>query len=218
MIVEISWSSLFLEKEKVVICQRCKSELSQITGHVCSRCGRMRHEHREEVMCGDCERWSLGNKTNHLDQNIACFEYNNFAKELMALYKYKGDYVLGAVFAAALQQKCMVKNKSIIIPLPISEERRYERGFNQTEGLLHLAGIPFETQLKREHTEKQSKKSRKERIEQEQFFFVENNTEISSREIVLVDDIYTTGATLHLAAKALKEAGAKSVSSITIFR
>ncbi|EUJ24176.1 hypothetical protein PGRAN_05631 [Listeria grandensis FSL F6-0971] len=47
---------------------------------------------------------------------------------------------------------------------------------------------------------------------------MENNEAIQAKEILLLDDIYTTGATLHLAAEALINEGAKSVSSLTIFR
>ncbi|WP_430539412.1 ComF family protein [Listeria rocourtiae] len=168
------------------------------------------------VICADCQKWDM--EVNNLQKNIACYTYNEFAKELMTLYKYRGDYAIAGAFSEQLQKQWGLIKKDVTIPLPISSERRKERGFNQTEGLLRLAGIPFEITLTRKHTEKQSKKNRKERIGQEQFFFVENKGQIDSKEILLVDDIYTTGTTMHLAADALMEAGAKSVSSLTIFR
>ncbi|MBC1372204.1 ComF family protein [Listeria booriae] len=186
-----------------------------IGADVCRKCGRPQDIGGE--LCPDCERWTESG-ADHLAKNIACFAYNDFAKELMALYKYRGDYAIAAVFSEELIKSWSAITKEVTIPLPISAERRTERGFNQTEGLLKLAKIPFTTQLKREHTEKQSKKTRKERIDQEQYFFVEEQATVVSKEVLLIDDIYTTGATLHLAAEALVSAGAKSVSSITIFR
>ncbi|KGL45843.1 hypothetical protein BMT55_12435 [Listeria newyorkensis] len=218
LISEVSWGSLFkLEKERV-ICIRCESKLYRIDNATCSKCGRQMADPDEALICEDCQKWAKKERQGYLHKNMACYTYNEFAKDLMALYKYRGDYAIAAVFAERLKAKWTEMNKEVTIPLPISSERRKERGFNQTEGLLHFADIPFVTELKREHTEKQSKKTRKERIEQEQFFFVENKMVIQSKEIVLVDDIYTTGATLHLAAEALVKAGAKSVSSLTIFR
>nr|WP_222717418.1 ComF family protein [Listeria portnoyi] len=218
LVSEISWGSLFMLEKERVICVRCASKLSRIEGVVCGKCGRQMEGSDKAIVCEDCQKWAVKERQGYLQKNIACYAYNEFAKDLMTLYKYRGDYAIAAVFATPLKRKWMEMDKDMTIPLPISLERRKERGFNQTEGLLHLADISFETELRREHTEKQSKKTRKERIEQEQFFFVENKIAVQSKEIVLIDDIYTTGATLHLAAEALIKAGAKSVSSLTIFR
>ncbi|MBC1474672.1 ComF family protein [Listeria grandensis] len=218
LVADISWGSLFSKEEKRTICTTCESKLDEIGDNACEKCGRRMNETSEIVTCQDCKKWSLDKKINYLQKNVACYEYNAFAKELMALYKYRGDYAVGVAFSPVLRTNCMKLSRDIIIPVPISPERRVERGFNQTEGLLKFSGIPFETYLRRAHTEKQSKKTRRERIEQEQFFFVENNEAIKAKEILLLDDIYTTGATLHLAAEALINEGAKSVSSLTIFR
>lgn len=215
---EISWSSLFKQERKRVICIGCESKLNRIGGITCGKCGRLMDDFDKETICVDCQRWAMKEPHDYLQKNVACYTYNEFAKDLMALYKYRGDYAIAGVFAQELKAKWTEMNKEVTIPLPISLERRKERGFNQTEGLLQLADISFETELKREHTEKQSKKTRKERIEQEQFFFVENKAVLESKEILLVDDIYTTGATLHFAAEALVKAGAKSVTSLTVFR
>lgn len=78
------------------------------------------------------------------------------------------------------------------------------------------AGFETFDALVRIHGEKQSKKSREERIHLKQVFKV--NQDVSGKVILLIDDIYTTGSTLHHAAHALMEAGAKSVSSFTLAR
>ncbi|WP_221644913.1 ComF family protein [Listeria booriae] len=213
--ISISWRSLFIKPQQQNICASCRRKLEVIGADVCRKCGRPQEIGGE--ICPDCERWTKSG-SDHLAENIACFTYNEFAKDLMALYKYRGDYAIAAVFSGELIKRWSYVAKEVTIPLPISAERRTERGFNQTEGLLKLANIPFTTQLKREHTEKQSKKTRRERINQEQYFFVEERETVVSKEVLLIDDIYTTGATLHLAAEALMKSGAKSVSSITIFR
>ncbi|TDR52368.1 competence protein ComFC [Listeria rocourtiae] len=215
-LTNISWCSLLVKDKKQTICSTCESRLDMVYGVTCEGCGRPMDSFEQVVICADCQKWEMG--ANNLQKNIACYTYNEFAKELMTLYKYRGDYAIAGVFSEQLQKQWGLVKKDVTIPLPISPERRKERGFNQTEGLLRLAGIPFEITLRREHTEKQSKKTRKERMGQEQFFFVENKEHIDSKEILLVDDIYTTGTTIHLAADALMEAGAKSVFSLTIFR
>ncbi|WP_249937878.1 ComF family protein [Niallia circulans] len=62
------------------------------------------------------------------------------------------------------------------------------------------------------------KKTRKQRLQIENIFKIEQKEAVIAQDIVLVDDIYTTGATLRNAAKVLKEAGAKSITSFTIAR
>ncbi|EUJ32501.1 ComF family protein [Listeria cornellensis] len=156
---EISWSSLFKLEKKRVICAGCESKLNRIEGITCSKCGRLMDDSNKEIICEDCKRWGMKEPHDYLQKNIACYTYNEFAKDLMALYKYRGDYAIAGVFAQQLKAKWIEMNKEVTIPLPISSERRRERGFNQTEGLLQLADISFETELKREHTEKQSKKN-----------------------------------------------------------
>ena len=104
-----------------------------------------------------------------------------------------------------------------IVPIPLSPERLQERGFNQAEALIVEAGLQSANLLKRTHSEKQSKKSRSDRIHVPQVFSLEPTT-LEGKRILLVDDIYTTGSTLRHAAKILVENGAASVSSITIAR
>ena len=64
---------------------------------------------------------------------------------------------------------------------------------------------------------KQSEKTRQERLQLKQPFKIREGLVIP-RKVLLVDDVYTTGATLHLAAKALTEMGVEEVDSLTLFR
>ncbi|WP_318246450.1 ComF family protein [Rossellomorea aquimaris] len=105
----------------------------------------------------------------------------------------------------------------LIIPIPLSDERLYERGFNQSTVLLEEAEVRPSTILTRLHSEKQSKKTRSERLLQEQVFRLAES-DVRGKTILLFDDIYTTGTTLRQAAKLLREAGADAVSSLTLAR
>ena len=107
------------------------------------------------------------------------------------------------------------------VPIPLSKERLYERGFNQAAELARLLPVAPHEVLKRVvHEQKQSKKSRTERLRLEApvFRFIGDPSVIRGREIVLIDDIYTTGATVRRAAKVLLENGAASVCSMTVAR
>ncbi|MDR7078816.1 ComF family protein [Neobacillus niacini] len=136
----------------------------------------------------------------------------------MATYKFRGDYVLARIFAESIKDLLRRLNPDLLVPIPLSNERLYERGFNQAEALVIESGFVPSNLITRIHSEKQSKKSRTERIHIPQVFQIGDYADIRGKEILLVDDIYTTGSTLRHAAKLLKESGAKRVQSLTLAR
>lgn len=117
-----------------------------------------------------------------------------------------------------LKDKLKDMSFDLVTFIPLSNERLMERGFNQAQALTDLLGLNTVELLTRLHTEKQSKKSREERISLAQVFQVTKPDLLKQKSILIVDDIYTTGSTLRHAAKALKTAGATEVSSITLAR
>ncbi|MGM0805787.1 MAG: ComF family protein [Bacillota bacterium] len=142
-------------------------------------------------------------------------------KEMIAKLKYRGDAeVVNAFYPVLSSDFKKFSRDAILVPIPLSEERHYERGFNQAELLTRGIKKPVEYLLKRKtHEEKQSKKTREERLSQkENPFEVVDSLKVKDQKIILVDDVYTTGSTLRYAAKVLIKAGAKEVSSITLAR
>lgn len=216
LIPEINWTYLLSKEPICHICEECKEKLEIISGEVCAICGRS-IESLNEKTCSDCYRWEQQKPWKGvLEKNIALFHYNPFLKNIIAQFKYRGDYHIAAAFSLFIP-KNVDKNK-IAVPIPLSAERLYERGFNQAEAILHYANIPYIPCLSRTHGEKQSKKTRQQRLQSENIFSLKGKDRINAQDILLIDDIYTTGATLRHAAKLLKEAGAHSVSSFTIAR
>ncbi|MEH7887032.1 ComF family protein [Bacillus sp. JJ1609] len=220
---EVSWGSIFGKEETPKICGECSLKLVTIHGETCSICGRpfavLELEYRLGSICLDCKRWEDDKKwIGSLDKNISLFSYDNFTKEVIARFKFRGDYVLAGVFSSGFRKALQAFQYDYIVSIPLSEERLYERGFNQAEAIIRTAGFEPIQLLTRIHTEKQSKKSRHERIHLEQVFKVETDLDLRGKTILLVDDIYTTGSTLRHAAKLLKENGAAKVFSLTLAR
>jgi competence protein ComFC len=154
-----------------------------------------------------------------LQQNMSLFFYNDFLKETLATFKFRGDYVIAKAFADFVKINLEKLKVDQFVPIPLSEERLYERGFNQAEALINEAGFSSANLLARIHAEKQSKKSRSDRIHLPQVFRMAKETTIlAGQSVLLVDDIYTTGSTLRHAAKVLKGAGAVTVCSLTLAR
>ncbi len=216
----LTWTSLFLNKKESPICSDCEGKLAWIGGETCGICSRELHEKfRQGTLCLDCVRWENDPEwAGYLTKNSSLFHYNDFMKEVIAKYKYRGDYALAEVFAFYVKEHLEKLEYDLITVIPLSEERLKERGFNQAQALLDVSEVECTPLLTRIHTEKQSKKSRQERISLAQVFQIIDSSSIQGKSIVIVDDIYTTGSTLRHAAKALKLAGAEKIQSLTIAR
>jgi competence protein ComFC len=216
----LGWVDLFVPEQKEVVCYECLTKLERIEGVRCQICMRsflkLDAYYQKGELCFDCYRWEEEpNYKGILKQNYSLYSYNQFLKELIAKYKYRGDYVLAKIFASEIEKKIKEMKPNYIIPIPLSEERMYERGFNQAEALILEAGLQSTNILTRIHSEKQSKKSRTERIHLPQVF---HTTAQVTGKIIIIDDIYTTGSTLRHAARVLKNIGADEIFSITIAR
>lgn len=220
---EVSWGSLFGKEETANICKNCHEKLLPIKGETCSVCGRpfavLAEEYRVGSICLDCKRWEEDEGwSGSLDGNRSLYSYDHFTKEVIARFKFRGDYVLAGIFAPEFRKALKAFQYDYLVPIPLSEERLYERGFNQAEAIIMTAGFEPTTLLSRIHTEKQSKKSRHERIHLDQVFKIETDLDLRGKTILIVDDIYTTGSTIRHAARLLKENGAAGVYSLTLAR
>ncbi len=112
----------------------------------------------------------------------------------------------------------------LVVPTPLHWRRRLKRGFNQADllarELSRTTGIPLLRALRKtKNTQVQSTLSGPQRRRNVKGAFrVKNAASISKKRILLVDDVYTTGATANACAKVLKDAGAQSVAVLTLAR
>ena len=158
-------------------------------------------------------------------------------KKSLWLLKYKNRKGLAVIFAEVLHGRILEElsdltlmenfNDSILIPIPLSKKRYRKRGYNQAElickELVNLdKGENFTIEsnvlIKTKETEHQAHiKDRNKRLKNlSGTFGVKNGESIKERNIILIDDITTTGATLEEAKKVLKEAGARKIIAFTV--
>lgn len=220
IVSKIGWSDIFSQEMPSIICETCQEKFEMLSGELCEKCSRpLEAPFQNGKLCLDCFRWEEDIEWKGLlDKNESLFRYNDFMKEVMARFKFRGDYILIHVFQELVKIKLRSFNADLFIPIPLSNERLYERGFNQAEAIIVHSGRIPSTLLLRHHSEKQSKKTRLERIKFSQVFQTHAEINLEGKKIVLVDDIYTTGSTLRHAAKLLKENGAAKVYSVTLAR
>ena len=221
---QVSWQLLF--GMKVTCCEACQKQLHPIRGEVCLKCGRSLQQMDARFVqgkhCTDCVRWGERGWKDVLIQNKSFYVYNDFLKKILARFKYRGDVDVGRVFSSSIHKE-LIRSYSFIdqvIPMPASPERMYERGFNQCEVWIEGTKFMEVSPLKRMRNEdKQSKRSREQRINrEEEMFQLVDEANVAGKKLLLLDDIYTTGTTIHHAALTLKKGGAAEVYSLTLCR
>ncbi len=237
---EVNWTwALGLPEEKV-LCPDCEGKLVNINEVGCEMCGRQveKADHdfvdasvklpatfvKEPVtLCRDCAKWKEAEKGEDRSvQQRSLYVYNDFLQEVMAQYKYRGDATLATLFSKKLKRLTRPLGKiDVVTVVPLSEERLWERGFNQAE-LLAGEFACCDVLQRRGETAKQSKRDRRERIAALQGAFrlsVEGEKwHWAGKRVLIIDDIYTTGATLRSASTVLYEAGAEKVFAVTVAR
>ena len=167
------------------------------------------------------------------------FDYRHIpVKKSIWLLKYKGKKRIAGIFAEVMYGKIIeelselsvMKNfrEPILIPIPLSKKRYRERGYNQAELICEkLVEIDEKNNnfkleknvlIKIKETEHQANiKERRDRLKNlSDSFSVKNSKMIEGKNIILIDDVTTTGATLSEARKILKQSGAKKVIAFTV--
>ena len=208
---ELAFSSLFLLKDdSSYLCSACVSSFEKIGENCCPNCMKI----GLLTQCQDCKFWCKeGVQVDHK----AIFTYNQAMKDFFSQYKFDGDFLLRKVFASVLAEELKKYRGYQFVVIPLSPERLLERGFNQVEGLVEVAGFSFKDILGKREESASSSKSRLERLATEIPFFIKDGISLP-KKILLIDDIYTTGATVNRVKRLLEETGALEVKTFSLVR
>lgn len=176
------------------------------------------------VICPQCSRTK-----NFFSQARATGIYEGILKKLIHLFKYKkktslarplSDLLLGFLEGNPLWIKV-----DYLLPVPLTQRRLRERGFNQAEYLARRLAMALNIKLSVNNLKRkgspssQVKAGREERNKNVAGAFYLAKPEIfRDRKILLIDDVFTTGSTANACAKVLKEGGSKEVLVLTVAR
>ena len=153
------------------------------------------------------------------------FETDKTLQSVIHALKYQKKFKLGMYLGEILSEGIKTRNWQIdlIVPVPIHPLKKVERGYNQSDyivkGLSKSLNIPYSTRLikRTRHTESQTKLKMKARAQNvADAFDVRNPKKINRKNILLVDDIITTGATIQECGRALVKGGAKTVYACSV--
>jgi ComF family protein len=214
----------------IPFCSACNAALRQtLPEPLCAQCGRpivsaaaatglsepQCHLCRTEVYAFDCAR-SFGAYTTRMSRAILLLKYGNVTP-------------LGAWFARCLadlaEGQPLDFAADVVVPVPLDRGRLRERGYNQAEliakPLARLLGIPFRSCLlvRTRPRPNQLRLTRRERWETVRGAYATHKmAQVDKLRVLLVDDVFTTGATLDACSRALKGAGATRVVGLTVAR
>lgn len=205
------------------LCKDCFKELHFILDG-CNKCGKPIINHnleRENLLeCSYCY-----NKTFYFDRAISCIEYNEVSKKLILNLKYKNKTYLCKYIALIMKEKCDLEGIKFdyILFVPLHKKRLKNRGFNQSQKIANefsiLTGVEILDCIYRtKNTKKLYNLNKTQRQEELKNSFKINDSKgiLKDKNIILIDDIFTTGTTVNEISKLLKLFGVNTIYILTL--
>lgn len=206
-------------KEGDFICISCEAMLTRIESPVCPKCGKPQ---MNETLCINCMNWEAD-----IDGIRSPFRFEGLIRNAIHEFKYKNLRAISGRLAQLLHIY-LVENPvpcEVLVPVPLHNKRLKERGYNQStmlaKELSRFSGLPVNDSclIRSLNNVPQAKTENVDERRQNVIgIFQCENKDLSGKEVLLIDDVTTSGATLNACASALKTAGAMSVWGLTLAR
>jgi ComF family protein len=197
-----------------LICALCRSRWRRVPGPLCERCGQPAFA---DLACRICADWPPG-----LARVRSAVWLDESPRRAVHRLKYDGWWRAAEAMAEAMRDLEPLTGRVSLIPVPLGSRRLRERGYNQSERiaaeLARRIGAPVRTDLLRRRRETRTQTALTPEERQANLAGAFASERAGGIEAVLVDDVFTTGATLVAAAAALAGAGATRVEGVTFAR
>lgn len=202
------------------ICEDCVTRWGQPRPR-CSRCALTVPSHL--TVCAECTA-----NPPPLDACHAAVAYAYPWSECIAQFKFRQQTGWAASFATLMRStpwvESLLDDAQLLIPMPLSDQRLRQRGFNQAVLLARQLGrnkTRTDVLLRVLDTPAQNSLDRSERLSNVRSAFAVDPLKaklLVDQRVVLIDDVMTTGASLHAAAQQLRRAGARHISAVVLAR
>ncbi len=213
---------------RIPLCETCLASFHRIAPPICSICGQPLpvpvKPGEGEAACRECVEGKFGFQ---LARSFGV--YDGALARTIVLLKYERIEPLASLFAMRLLELVRSDTRllpvDVVVPVPLHRQKHKDRGYNQVELFarplarrLHVPYRPILLMRSRPRPEKHLL-NEEERWEAVRGAFVmRRGGRVDNLRVLLLDDVMTTGATLDACARALREAGARSVLGLTIAR
>ena len=207
-------------KGKGSVCASCRQNLHYIKEPKCKKCGKQ-IENAEQEYCRDCQRFD-----HSFDKGRAVFAYDETMRKSISMFKYHNRREYAKFYAEEMNRHCRyflsICKPDVILPVPIHRQKKRQRGFNQAELVAKKLGkminVPVDCNylIRTEKTVPQKELSRQKRKENLKKAFAVKKTNRFYERVLIVDDIYTTGATIDAISEILRENQVKIIFFLTI--
>ena len=206
-------------KEGEFLCYSCRQSLPRITPPLCPVCGRPQPS---GILCPSCVGWSA-----KIDGIRSPFRFDGAMREAIHQLKYRNLRALAVPLAKLLQDYLTTDPvpAEVLVPVPLHRKRLRERGYNQSSLLARqlgkLANLPVvdDCLIRQRHAPPQARTATvEERQSNVTDAFACRDHRLRDKQVLLIDDVSTSGATLDACAAALKASGATSVWGLVMAR
>ena len=223
----ICGAGLHPKAHECYVCNECAKNFKSLLPPLCPTCG---HPLSIQTLAPKLKTCDYCPPSNiYFDTARAQLEYEGVAAKIITLLKfhYKEDLasILVDFLDVTYQEHYQEKPFDLIVPVPLHWSRRWRREFNQSEllgrGLSERTGIPMgeKTLRRKRRTTPQARLKRNKRLANlVGAFTVNKGVDVAGKNILLVDDVYTTGSTVNECARVLKADDANNVSVLTVAR
>ena len=206
-------------------CDECAKKIKERLPPFCAKCGKQLKGDPELITtCPDCKK-----DEPYFDRAWSACYYNDVLKTLIHDFKYKKIASLASDFTILIinfMKKYNVgKDCEIILSIPMHPNRLFEREFNHSDimakELGKALGISYSKDVlgKIKNTSLQSTLKKEIRIKNlYSSFSLKNSSIVRNKNVLLVDDLFTTGSTINECSRLLKNSGARYVEAITLAR
>lgn len=200
-----------------VVCAACLEAVEWVEEPICTQCGQ---SVKQAGICGRCQKRPLALSIR------AALQFGGSLPDIIHQFKYYRAFGLATPLADLMAHGWprWAMPATLVVPIPLHPQRQKERGYNQSALLArHFAAqiqLPVAAGVLRRvrQTQVQARLNAQERLHNVQGAFEADMRPVQGQQILLVDDVCTTGATLHAAAQALLAAGAHSVNAYCLAR
>lgn len=163
-------------------------------------------------LCYDCLNILIKSKSlNKVENTYFLWTYSETLRKLILKYKSHSVLALGNIISSLIEEEFFTvmfeEDIDYVIPIPISYKRQQERGFNQVEEILKNLNYSYLTGERIKNTKKMCKiydKNKREKNIKDSFYFEKN---LLGKNILIFDDIITTGATIREFVEELEKKG-----------